>query len=450
MKRPEGPPQFNPESESGQSPKRAVEHAINEPTAKIKKVIEWTKGYLEYKKLKIKERFGHLSQKDFDHLLALDFKEQLKDTPPINGIFSPEEELAKIKKLPREHKEKALVEFKEKLARQREALAALRVFIERSIEFDHDVPKEKLMEQIEKFSSQYGFNSQQRQIAEKLIDRYYENRQKVLAIREKFPDNHELVKALTGVSLNRNDVIHVSVGPMTIDIAVNGFNSGRLYNKSGKPIIGFRYGGFSSQSIGKNPIFYIVINNDKWVGLARYGGDLSGKRRRNHEYEHQKNTLFRTVFEHKRAPRALSDYRLEQDPKIKKIILKDFLSAHRAVALERAKDEITASLYDRNLTILQMQLDELFFSGKEAYDYLAYLRNWEKLKDDPFYQEMAQRMLVQEYKKIIRKAVDSYAKLVKKGQFSTQEVTALLTDKPLEKWPKTINRLFKQRGLTRM
>ena len=73
------------------------------------------------------------------------------------------------------------------------------------------------------------------------------------------------------------------------------------------------------------------------------------------------------------------------------------------------------------------------------------MRNWEKFKDDPFYQEIAQRMLVQEYRAIVENAVNSYAELVNKGKYSTQEATAFLTDKPLADWPKTIRRLLEQK-----
>ena len=162
----------------------------------------------------------------------------------------------------------------------------------------------------------------------------------------------------------------------------------------------------------------------------------------------KKNKLFRVVFELQDAPRHLYGYKREQDPETKKVILEDFLSSSRTVALERVKDEITASLYDRDLSTLQRQLEQFFFSAEGAYDYLSYLRNWEEFKDDPFYQETAQRMLVQEYRAIIKKAVGSYAELVKKGGYSTQEATAFLTDKPLSDWPKTIRRLLEQKEVS--
>ena len=223
----------------------------------------------QYKESKVKEYIGKLDQKAFDNLLYLDFQEQLRDNLPIERVFSPEDELAEIKTLPREQKREALMVFKENLARQREALAACRVFVERSIEFNHDIPREKLIALIEKFGAQYGFNDQQKQTAAQLIDGYYENRQKVLEIREPFPDDYQLINELTGVNLERDERIDVSVGPMTIDIRADGFNTARLYNKTEKPVASSLFGGFTSKSIGEMPVYYVVINRHG-VNTARH------------------------------------------------------------------------------------------------------------------------------------------------------------------------------------
>lgn len=446
----ESPSQLNPENRPKkveQSLQPTAEQAGSSSASKITETLgsanERISANRKYKELKIKEYFGKLNQEDFDQLLDFDFQEQLKDVPPIEGVFSPEDELAKIKSLPKEQRREALATFKENLAKQREALAACRVFIERNIEFNHDVPREKLADLIEKFSEQYGFNARQKQIAEQLIDGYYENRQKVLKIRQQFADDHELVNNLTGVNLGKDEKLDVSVGPMTIDIDTNEFNSGRLFERADKPVVGFKYGGFASKSTSKAPIYYIVINTD--ISTWNNRNDSSGKNRLKHEYEHQKNELFRTVFEYQNAPTQLRGYIGEQNPETKKVILEDFLNESRAAALEKTKDEITASLYDRDLPTLQKQLEQLFFSGKGAYDYLGYLRNWEKFNDDPFYQETAQRMLVREYKIIVENALDSYAELVNKGKYPRQEAIALLTDKPLTDWPKTIRRLLEHK-----
>src|SRR3989344_5186789 len=164
----------------------------------------------QYKESKVKEYIGKLDQKAFDNLLYLDFQEQLRDNLPIERVFSPEDELAEIKTLPREQKREALMVFKENLARQREALAACRVFVERSIEFNHDIPREKLIALIEKFGAQYGFTDTQKQTATQLIDGYYENRQNVLEIRERFPDDYQLINELTGVNFEKGELFNVS------------------------------------------------------------------------------------------------------------------------------------------------------------------------------------------------------------------------------------------------
>lgn len=444
----ESPPQFNPENQSDETEKSSQPPIKEMDTSSTSKTME-TLGSAEerisaYQGLKVKDSVK-LDQEGFDQLLDFDFQEQLRDNPPISGVFSPEDELAKIKSLPREQKREALATFKEKLARQRKALAACRVFIERTIEFNHDVPREKLIGLVEQFSTQYGFDDRQKQIIEQLIDRYYENRQKVLKIRQQFTDDHELVHELTGVNLGKDVKIDVSVGPMSIDIGTDGFNAGRLYEKADHPTIAFYYGGFASQSVGENPVFYVVINQDENIRTVGFD-DPTGEKVRKHEHEHLKNELFKAVFKYEDPLTELVGYVDEQDPEIKKVILEDFFRESRRAALEEARDEITASLYDRTLQELQHQLGSLFFEQKnDPNDYLSYLRNWEEFKDDLLYQETAQRMLVQEYRRIVEKAVNSYAELVNKGPYTTQEAIALLTDKPLADWPKTIRRLLEQK-----
>jgi hypothetical protein len=356
-------------------------------------------------------------------------------------VFFPEEELMKIKVLPREQKREALAVFKEKLARQREALGMLRIFIERSIEFNHDVPKTKLMEWVDTFGSRYGFDPFQKLNFEHTIDAYYENRQRALNARKQFADDRELVKNLTGLQLGENEDLAASVGPMSIDIDTDALTAGKLYEKADSPTVRFQYGGFASRSAGLNPIYYSVINQDTWVRTKGFN-DPTGEKTRKHEHEHHKHNLFRAMFGHILDKKKATGYAKEQDPDAKKVVLENFFSECRTIALELVKGEITASLYDRDLPNMRRQLHQLFFSGEGPYDYLGGLRRSEDFKDDQLYQETVERMLVQEYKAIIRRAVDSYAELVEKGNYSTQEATALLTDVPLEKWHKTIRRFL--------
>ncbi len=239
-------------------------------------------------------------------------------------MFSPKEELEKIKKLPRDQKKESLLVFKENFERQRQALATLRIFIERSIEFNPDTPKEKLMEIIEWFDTNYGFDNSQRKIIEQIIDEYYRHRQAVLKIRKRFPDDYELVNFLTGVNLEGEEPLEVSVGPITIEIETDAFTAGRLYERSEKPIPGFYWAGFASQSSGRKPIFYIVINRDEEIRRTRYPNDPSGEKTRKHERTHQINTILKRVLKFPEPPQFLTNYMEEKDPEIRKNSLEIF------------------------------------------------------------------------------------------------------------------------------
>jgi|GEM_PF-1702528 len=406
---------------------------------------------IEHQNLRVKEQEGGLTEEEFEKLLSLDFKEHLRDNPPLDEIFSPEFELSEIKKLPRKEKIKALVGFKEKLAGQREGWAACRVFIERSIEFDNNMSADRLIEKIDQFAEKYSFSPYQREMLKKFIEDYHQNRAKALDIRQRFPDNTDLVKYLTGLKFSDKD-LEVSVGPMTIDITTSASIAKKIHQKMGGPTGGiltkFGSGGFATRSKHDDPIFFIVLNKDAFTK----GYDApTGEAVRKHEYEHHKNSILQKIFESqlKGGVLDLSGYERESDPEIKKTILGEIFRNERDIALWQAKDEIIAMLQNRSVSVVQADLVYYFFSGNVgAYDYLKSARNYKPAKKDALYQKMAQEMLVKEYRLIIQKAVDSYARLVEKGGYSRGKAVALLTDKSLQEWPINVRRLLdaKQTG----
>src|SRR3989344_7269356 len=86
-----------------------------------------------YRRLKLKEYEGKISKEEFEDVLVFDTKEAFDGIEPIEKDFDPESEVGKILKLPTSERKQALADFKDKYARQREALAKCRVFIERFI-----------------------------------------------------------------------------------------------------------------------------------------------------------------------------------------------------------------------------------------------------------------------------------------------------------------------------
>lgn len=418
----------------------------------IRQTFERTKNELSVTALRAKNFLGLLDQTNFDERLTLYFHQHMRKNPPIVGVFSPEEELAGIRKLPKEQKREAVAAFKKNLARQRKAWAACHVFIESRILMNHDVPKEKLTGVIEQFGAKYGFSGDQKHKAERIIDGFYERRRQALELRQKFSDDRELVKVLTGVDIGNDDYLAVSVGPMAVDIYVNTRNIGRMSEKC----LGFNYQGsalFASRFDGNNRFSYVVINSDLFdyqkyyeyvCGIPIQYSTLSHVPSLYHEYEHQKFGLFWTIFNHQDET-VIWKYRKNQNPKVKRAFER-FFRVRRLRALEEAKGEIVACLRNRTYSNLQSSLNFYFFDRKvKNLDYLAPLRDWEKMKQDPIYQEVAQRMLVDEYRSIIQNAVDSYGELLQKGHYTVQETSALLYDKPLSDWPKTVRRILKQK-----
>jgi len=412
-----------------------------------------------YSILQRKLKEGNLSQEEFFELLDLEFQKFLKENPPIEGVFSPQEELKRIRKIEnREEKKAALEEFKDKLIRQRKALAKLHRFLERIIFFNPDVSKEELMKIFRKFSENYGFDNLQNQMIENIIEGYYEQRKRALEIRQKFPNDRDLVYRLTGVRLGPNDEVKIETGPMTLDIIVNAFNAGRLYERSENPTIEISQVpiGFASYTLEEYPIYFIVINEE---GVEKYYGDPEARATKMHEYQHHKFNLYRRVWEqfkqqyeekNRLSERLYIEYVMSliegKDPEERKKILKDYLRIQQKEALRKAKDEILAILSERSIRALKSVLDLLFFKEDSPYDYLKKERELTTYFDDPMLEEMIQEILVKEYREIIKKTIDAYAELIEKGKYSQLDANALLYDVPLENWPNMVRRLLEKKS----
>ena len=120
----------------------------------------------------------------------------------------------------------------------------------------------------------------------------------------------------------------------------------------------------------------------------------------------------------------------------------------REWALRRAKNEMTARLAEhyqkgKSLKELQEEFENRFFESK-TYNYLKEekeQKSWEK--NYPIHKELTDEIIIKGYRDILEKALQSFANLVEKGGYTEKEGIALLTDKQLSDWPKTVDRLLK-------
>ena len=205
------------------------------PAVIIQKTRERVVTFLASNQLKLREYFGKIDGSQLQSLLKLEFEQAKKDTLPISDIFDPEAELLNLRTLSREQKREALAEFKNKLARQREAWATCRTFLKRKIEVNHDIDKKDLTDWIGKFSGEYSFTDNQRQTTKEIINDYYANRQRAKEIREQYPDDVDLVNELSGQTFDKDTKFKISIGPMSINIYCDSFNAGRLLTGNSTP-----------------------------------------------------------------------------------------------------------------------------------------------------------------------------------------------------------------------
>jgi len=404
-----------------------------ETAGRVQKTRERILSLFEFNKLKLREYFGKIDENQLQSLLELEFEQSKKDTPPIYDVFDPEAELQALRALPREQKREALTEFKSKLARQREAWATCRTFLRRKIEINHDVEKQDLMDWVDRFSDEYGFTDSQRQTAEEIIDDYYENRQRVIEIREQYPSDVELVNHITGLNFSKDTKFKVEISQMNIVINCDSFNSCRIYKGSTDVTINYQHSGFTMNRNGVN----IVVINSSIADKMFQDYSQSKKGTLIHENQHREHALFENQFEQEWSNSDLwNQYQEEQDPQIKGVLLEKYLKEERNRALVRVKNELFACLY--NHKIESDYIVEAFFS---SHDYLNIIR---KREDTQLFSDYSQRILTDEYRELIKSAISTLVQLKKKGGYSTEQTIALLTDKPVTQWSKTARRLLEE------
>lgn len=399
-------------------------------------------------------------------------KSILQIIQPIEGVFNPGEEVKKLWSVPKEQRSESISRFKETLARQRKAWALCRTSIEAQIESKPDLPRQEMVETVREFATHYGFAKNHVKVAESLIDDYLEMHRRVNEARKKYPDDVALINRLTGMKFTASDAedFTVKVGSVSIEISCSGFNAGKIYNKSQEPAVGFDSNGFATASSDSEPVYYIVVVSDQQsTNLAWYESTVW------HEREHQKNKILapslygkgkvrtdvriglnRGVFgflrhqigerllgfERKFDEEVFERYKSAKDLEEKAFFLGEYMRLKREDALNRAKNEIIA-LKSKPAPIYSAY-DVLLNQKREEYDYLASLRDWNEKKDDPLWQVTAKRVLVDEYRDVIGKAIIAFDKLRRSG-YSDAITIAMLSDKRLADWPKTVIRLTEEK-----
>jgi hypothetical protein len=387
----------------------------------------------------------------------------LRRVPPIEDVFDPNDEVRTNLRRPRQEREGALKNFREKWPVQMMAWALCRRSIEEAVEANPDLSREEMVTIIHEFANHYGFAPAYVLEAESLVRDYTEMHERVKKLGKEYKDDKiGLIKRLTGLEFPKHDEddFEIREGPAAFEIFCSGTNAQRIYNNSMTDNEGCKYGGFAQKT--EEGFFVVVINKDfneniielmvspherrhvifgivdtKIVGRSKMLNDVRSLLQGNNvdflseEFEFDQNLIIELC----------NRYQFENDAHTKAIILEVLMRIAKYYALEKVRDEIFAYKSQPLKHINHEKLPLLFQPGS-TYDYLEILR---KLYDDPLWQETAQKMLVDEYRQIIYDAIEAFDQLVESG-YSRFEAIAFLGHLALPEWPKFVKRLLKYRG----
>lgn len=305
-----------------------------------------------------------------------------------------------------------------------EALMTCRTLIESHIEQEHprDESRKKLKQMVETFEMNYHFTPEQTGITNDLIDEYYDRRQEAQGLRDRYSDDRELVRNVTGVNIAEDAHVRVSVGPWGLVIVGDNALTNTILYRGEMPPTDFVAGGLAD--VDHVPPF-LLLNE----------GNYDPKTQR-HEEQHLRYAITKSIYKRHKIDISGADVLSEMTVPPQEGQTEDFLENQRKFALDRVKDEIFAYSFNENHFPI-----ELFTNASgNPYDYLKTQREW--YGKDPLYRQASQKVLVSDYNAIISSAVASFDLLMRKGRYSNKEAIALLAGLPLEQWNLSVREIF--------
>lgn len=437
--------------------KKIKQEARQEP--KVEPVVEKSKPLPEIKATldeRIKDIFGN--------------------NPKIEGVFDPDQMWENLKEYSskenapkgmskeeikeRNNQRKAILsEFKENLLRQQEALADCYGVIQEEIENNPNIARQKLMDIVETFSENYGFTDKQKYNAEKLINEYFELRERAIDLMADYRhDDKGLIEKLTGKTLTEDDmkgIYKISLGTVAIIIEASDEMTQKLRSKKSKQ--GAKWLGFHNAGswLEQSP-HYVVINREL---ITKLQGAAGIEKVLAHELQHAENDIIEEVLQKQEEEVYYTDYRDEKDPEKKQQKLGQYLRQVQREALNDVRDEIITSLHTVGTD--KVKLEELFiakekgwlkgmietvtFSGEKVqYDFLKEARNKKLYYKD---KGLSKKLFDQQYKRVIKDALSAFSDLVDpgKGGYEPQKAVSLLMGKELYFWPTNVKRLLNKK-----
>jgi len=389
--------------------------------------IEKIKFKLNYYRLKIKSRIVRPTPEEFDELTRAEVVNYADTHPPLIDVFNPQVELGKIKGMGTDQKKEELRRYKFKLVLQRDALATCRSLIESYLAYDPDTETDKLVNIIEMFNSLYGFTPIQVLTAKSWVRDFRSYRERALKIKQRFEDDHELAEYMTGFRAPSSKTTTATVEGPAITIKTDQDTLQKL--KGTRPNPGYITQGFAGTNPHKPYIVADATNSKDRV-----------KQIVAHEQQHIVSNIvldMETLLAEEDCLLYLEATLKETDPVQRQALFMSSLRAQQRVLLIKAKNEILAQEAENS----EQTRKDLVKTMTDPNRYTYYKEPVEQYKRVPEVETMwVEKVLIDDYRLIVVGAIQAFERLRTKGNLPVQYVSAILADKPLEKWSAEVRR----------
>lgn len=383
-------------------------------------------------------------------------EETVISEPEEERVFSPTQELEKIKKLPsgtkeeRQERRKQLGEYKEKLVEQKLGIAKMEE------EFDNVIRKiaglksedQKIIlnAMVEQKTKEYKLDSYQKAVTEAVINTYERKHKNIEKARESYPKDTDFFKALFG--REPKGKVEIIESPTMVYVRCFGVDDYALIDSGildGRQEPDAMYKIVARTSKGVARIARTLIPGLKGVVAAENAIDLGPdapvpKEVFIHEEQHAIKLLFAE------AKLRTIDSSPKEDLEKFTPVFENSLRELREDAEIRAKDEILA-YYKDGLPLSEI-VPALLLPQHQDGDY-DYLREEIEYYQNPEIGEAAKKIAKKvyetEYKKILDAGIDAISQLRQMGH-SRNRIAALLMKESLSRWPKLASRIKEQNG----
>src|SRR3989344_3674558 len=364
--------------------------------------------------------------------------------------FEPSKELPAI--LSSAARETALAGGKAAYINQRRELAGVQADIIKHIRAEPDTPKEALVTVFDEAAERGRFSDEQRKIGAAAIEIFEERRNIIKTVRQRYPDERELFKAVFGVMPLGS--VRVEDAPIHMNfICSNRIDLARVANFNKEGLAAFR--GIVTDLLIYNVQGGAVFGTPRLPELKDMvvigKGSMQNRRLGNlkiHEEQHMFRHILLAASERMREEHVVS--RAEQEP-WKKLLreckdsvendLEDELLAMSKGRAQNVSRELSESQYFQAFVVAQAdalhkQLSALEAKSERDKESDSSKNDLQKvievLEGDQFKEEL--------WKKTMQ-AYSAYQRLRNIGEFSHEEVTAFFDLEPLGQWPKLEKRI---------